>query len=91
MGAAEVFMRPELAGALAVTAALVVFSPSDAGIPANGAPSNGAGPNGLSVNGATASARTQPRGLRCKPPSVAKVVTKGRFHAWECAVPRRHR
>jgi hypothetical protein len=82
-------MRPELAGALAVTAALVVFSPSDAGTPANGAPNNGAGPNGLSVNGALASARTPP--LHCKPPRVATMVTKGRFHAWECAVPRRRR
>jgi len=61
-------MRPELAGALAVTAALVVFSPSDAGVPANGAPSNGAGPNGLSVNGAPASARRPPRWVHCKPP-----------------------
>jgi hypothetical protein len=84
-------MRPELAGALAVTAALVVFSPSDAGAPANGLPNNGSGPNGLSVNGAPVSARTPPRGLHCKPPRVATVVTKGRFHAWECAVPRRHR
>jgi hypothetical protein len=84
-------MRPELACALAVAAALVLFSPSDAGIPANGAPSNGAGPDGLAVNGATASARIPPPGLRCKPPSVAKLTTKGRFHAWECAVRRRRR
>jgi hypothetical protein len=59
-------MRPELAGALAVAAALVLFSPSDAGVPANGAPSNGAGSNGLSVN--RADAHKPPRWVHCKPP-----------------------
>jgi hypothetical protein len=41
-------MRPALAGVLAITAALVVFCPSDAGSSTSRAPDNGAG-NGISV------------------------------------------